>query len=124
MKKFKASETRYYIVSWDCNGVEFFEEITEHHPDLWAKDHLFDTIRQSRIVKKPMSFNINSLILRAQANHQRHYEIYVFTSDREVGPEFIKRWFKRDPQGFANWVRKYHSYKVWDDRVRKKPAII
>ena len=39
---------RYYIVSWDNLGVEFFEEITEHHPENWAKDHLFDSIKQNK----------------------------------------------------------------------------
>jgi len=55
---------RYYIVSWDMNGVEFFEEITEHHPDNWAKSHLFDTIKQSKRIEKPMSFNVQALKLR------------------------------------------------------------
>ena len=72
-------DTRYYIVSWDCEGVEFFQEITEHHPDNWAKNHLFDSIKQSKKVSKPIGFNLTALTLRAQMNHQRNYEIYVFT---------------------------------------------
>jgi len=115
---------RYYIVSWDCNGVEFFEEITEHHPDNWAKNHLFDSIKESRKVQKPMGFSVQMLKMRAMANTQRHYEIYVFTSDSSVGPEEISTWFESDPQGFANWVRENHSYKIHDDRARTKPAIV
>jgi hypothetical protein len=115
---------RYYIVSWDCEGVEFFEEITEHHPDNWAKNHLFDSIKASAKVEKPMGFNLHALKLRAQFNSHRHYEIYVFTSDSSIGPDEITAWFKTDPQGFADWVRKNHSYKIWDDRATKKPAIV
>ncbi len=116
--------TRWYIVSWDCNGVEFFEEITEHHPDNWAKNHLFDSIKQTKVVKKPLSFNLNALKMRAQMNSQRHYEIYIFTSEESVGPKYIKDWFTRDPQGFANWVREYHTQKIWDDRARDKAVIV
>lgn len=115
---------RYWIVSWDCKGVEFFQEITEHHPDNWAKNHLFDSIKESRRVEKPLGFNLTHLKLRAQFNNHRHYEIYVFTSDDDIGFPEIKRWFSSDPQGFADWVRKNHSYKVWDDRRTEKPVIV
>lgn len=117
---------RYYIVSWDCNGVEFFEEITEHHPDNWAKQHLFDSIKESKKVSKPLSFNINALRMRAQMNPQRNYEIYVFSSDDGIGPEDIKQWFQGDPQSFADWVRKNHSYEIHNNRRSPydKPVIL
>jgi hypothetical protein len=115
---------RYYIVSWDCHGVEFFEEITEHHPDRWAQNHLFDSIKASKRVEKKMGFNLEMLKLRARFNSQRHYEIYVFTSDDQIGAEEIRAWFTADPQGFADWVRKNHSYKIHDDRAKTKPAIV
>jgi hypothetical protein len=115
---------RYYLVSWDHFGVEFFEEITDHHPENWAKQHLFDTIKASRKVEKKMSFNLTALKLRAQFNTHRHYEIYVFTSEDDIGPDDIAAWFNTDPQNFANWVRENHSYKIWDDRATKKPAIV
>jgi hypothetical protein len=115
---------RYYIVSWDCHGVEFFEEITEHHPDRWAEQFLFDTIKASKRVEKKMGFNLEMLKMRARFNSQRHYEIYVFTSDDEIGPDEITEWFTADPQGFANWVRANHNYKIHDDRAKTKPAIV
>jgi hypothetical protein len=115
---------RYWIVSWDCEGVEFLDEITEHHPDNWAKGHLFDTIREGKKVAKPVSFSLEALKLRAQFNSHRHYEIYVFTSDDDIAKEFIELWIAKDPQNFADWVRENHSYKIWDDRVTKKPVIV
>lgn len=120
------ADTRYYIVSWDCEGVEFFQEITEHHPDNWAKNHLFDSIKQAKKVEKPFSFPLQHLILRAQMNHHRNYEIYVFTSAKDVGPEYIKAWFARDPQAFADFVREHHSYQVYNNRrdPYKKPVIL
>ena len=115
---------RYYIVSWDCNGVEFLDDITKHHPDNWAKEHLFDSIKQSKKVKKPMSFNLQHLILRAQMNPQRHYEIYVFTSDETMTKDDILEWAERTPQSFADWVREHHSYKVYSDRKNSRDAIV
>ncbi len=115
---------RYYIVSWDMHGVEFFEEITEHHPDEWAKNHLFDSIKQSKKIEKTMGFNLQALILRAQFNTHRHYEIYVFTSEDNIGPSDIQEMFTRDPQAFADWVRENHSYKVLDNRAREKAVIV
>lgn len=114
---------RYYIVSWDNQGVEFFEEITEHHPDNWAKDHLFDSIKQSRRVEKKLGFSLNSLILRAQFNSHRHYEIYVFTADDDMEPSDVRAWFDSDAQGFADWVREHHSYKVYSNRKTQKDVI-
>lgn len=115
---------RYYIVSWDCDGVEFFKDITGDHPDNWAKQHLFDSIKQSKVVKKKMSFDLFALKMRAMANSQRHYEIYVFTSEDDIGEADIKSWFDSDPQGFADWVRKNHSYMVYNNRATKKPVIV
>ena len=117
---------RYYIVSWDCEGVEFLEEITEHHPDNWAKQHLFDTIKASKRVEKGLGFNLTALKMRAQMNTHRHYEIYVFSSNPDIGPDDIAAWFKTDPQSFADWVRENHSYEIYNNRrdPYKKPAIV
>jgi len=115
---------RYYIVSWDNLGVEFFQEITEHHPDVWAKNHLFDSIKQSKKVEKPLSFNLEALILRAQFNTHRHYEIYVFTAEDDVDPDDIEDMFNRDPQAFADWVRSNHSYQIYSNRKTQKDVIV
>jgi hypothetical protein len=117
---------KYWIVSWDCNGVEFFKDITEDHPDNRAKQQVFDTIKEGRKVERPSSFSLTGLMLRAQANHHRHYEIYMFTSDDDLGEAEIQTWFESDPQGFADWVRKNHSYKIYDNSVdpAHKPVIV
>jgi len=115
---------RYWLVSWDCEGVEHLEEITEHHPDNWAKNHLFDSIKASRKVDKGMSTPLYALKLRAMYNSQRHYEIYVFTSNEDIDSSDLRAWFENDPQSFANWVRVNHSYKIWDQRAEKKPTIV
>lgn len=115
---------RYWIVSWDCEGVEFLDEITDHHPDNWAKNHLFDSIKEGKRVQKALGFSLEALKLRAQFNKHRHYEIYVFTSEDDINRDAIEIWFENEPQQFADWVRENHSYKIWDDRATKKPVIV
>lgn len=115
---------RYWIVSWDNLGVEFFEEITDHHPDNWAKEHLFDSIKQSKKLEKPLGFSLQSLVLRAQMNTQRHYEIYVFTSDDDIGREEIQEWYTSSPQSFADWVRDNYSYEIYKNRKTTKDVIV
>jgi hypothetical protein len=85
---------------------------------------LFDSIKQSKRVEKPMSFSIQSLKLRAQVNSHRHYEIYVFSSEDDITKTDIQDWFTSDAQSFADWVRKNHNYKVHDDRATERPVIV
>lgn len=115
---------RYYIVSWDNLGVEFFQDITEHHPENWAKAHLFDSIKESAVVNGPaLGFSLTGLLLRARMNPERHYEIYVFTSTDDVSADDIKHWFTETPQAFADWVRKNHSLKLFSNRKTTKDII-
>jgi hypothetical protein len=114
---------RYYIVSWDCLGVEFLDDITRYHPDNWAKAHLLESIKTGKMPDCNYP-NLFPITMRARFNGHRHYEIYVFTSEDDIDEEAIRAWFETDPQGFADWVRENHSLKIWDERVTKKPAIV
>jgi hypothetical protein len=115
---------RYYIVSWDCEGVEFFEEITEHHPDNWAKNHLFDSIKASKTVGKALGLQPHELEAQGAGQHApalrdlRVHQRRGYRCQRSVSGS------RTEPQGFADWVRQNHSYKIWDDRATKKPAIV
>lgn len=115
---------KYYIVSWDNHGVEYFEDITKHHPDNWAKEYLFDSIKESKVVSEGLGFNLNALLLRARFNHHRHYEIYVFTSEDHIDKTDIEAWFTNEPQTFANWVRENHSLELYNDRKKSKDVIV
>jgi hypothetical protein len=116
---------RYYLVSWDCNGVECLRDITDHHPDNWAKATLFTAIKTSKPApKSELGHDIAMMRLRAQMNTQRNYEIYVFTSEDSIDLIDIDNWIKDDVQGFADWVRANHSKCLWNDRATKKPVIV
>jgi hypothetical protein len=114
---------RYYLVSWDCLGVEFLDDITKYHPDNWAKANLLNAIKNNQMPDCNYP-NLFPITMRARMNGHRHYEIYVFTSEDGIGEEDIRAWFETDPQGFADWVREHHTVKIWDERAKVKPAIV
>jgi hypothetical protein len=64
------------------------------------------------------------MTMRARFNSQRNYEIYVFTSEDNIGFDDIDQWVKDDVQGFADWVRANHAKCLWNDRPTRKPAIL
>jgi len=55
--------------------------------------------------------------LRAQANMQRVYEIYIFSTEDDIEFKDIEDWMIADPQSLVNWVRKNHSVKIYSDYV-------
>lgn len=57
-------------------------------------------------------------------NSQRHYEIYIFTADKDMDEELIRQWAEEDPQSFANTIRKTHSLKIFDGRATRKARIV
>ena len=114
---------RYWLVSWDNLGVEFLDDITRYHPDNWARANLFNAIKENKLPDCNYP-NLFAITMRARANSQRHYEIYVFTSEDEIEEEDILDWARKDPQSFADWVREHHTVKIWDDRAKTKPVIV
>jgi hypothetical protein len=116
---------RYYLVSWDCNGVECLQDITDQHPDNLARAHLFTAIKNCEpIPKSELGHQIAMMRLRAQMNPQRNYEIYLFTTEDSIDFIDLDNWIESDVQGFADWVRVNHAKCLWNDRATKKPAIV
>ena len=62
--------------------------------------------------------SLNSLILRAKFNPQRHYEIYAVTVNNDVTKQDLITMFKDTPQEMANLVRS-RGQKIYSDRITK-----
>ncbi len=118
-------DEKWFIVSWDSTGVEHIEDITKFHPDIWARTQLFEAIKTGEMdeTAEKLTSLVTNLKLRARFNSQRHYEIYIFTSSPDMELEDIKAWILSDPQGFADWVRKHHMSKLFDNRTTTKKVI-
>ena len=105
----KTYKEHQFIVMWDCYGLEYIGNITaSEQAKTWAA-----------LQGKPFEVTIPNLMhmkLRAQANSQRHYEIYVFDTE-DVHADSVREQFDACPQSMVDWIREYGD-ETYSDRVR------
>ena len=109
------SRPRTFCVMWDCNGLEAIGEVADPALKTWAI-----------LANKPVpreDFNIMHWQMRAQANTQRHYEIYAIGVDGSITQEDIAEMFRIDPQYAADLIRA-RGERIYGDRRKKKDAIV
>lgn len=101
---------------WDMHGLEALINITEAE-----KSAVMETLQGNPITwRNPLQH----MILRAQANIQRHYEIYLFETD--IDEVSIKELFECTPQVIVDSIREVGS-KIYSARMtesERKPAIV
>ena len=115
---------RYFLVSFDCNGLETLQDITEYHPDNWDKNQLLALMMGKAYKKAPIHQQIGMMIMRARANTQRHYEIYIQQAEDDITASDFAQAFNSNPQFWADYVRENHSVKLYSDRVPKGSRVI
>ena len=104
-----------FLAMWDCNGLEYLCDITDLEHDKMISDLKCESF------KTP--FNLTMLMLRARANSQRSYEIYIFeTTDMEY--DEVEYCFENDPQVIVNLIRERGNklYSDYTPSERKKIA--
>lgn len=95
---------------WDCNGLEAAELVEDiNKKRVWAMLKGEDPNK----VRVP---NLMHWRLRAQANPQRHYEIYIVTVEDNITVDDIRAAFEANPQAMADTVRRI-GHKFYSDRV-------
>lgn len=65
---------------------------------------------------RELNIMMSNLIMRAQANSQRHYEIYLITTDAGITEHDIRDMFNQAPQSAAETIRGIGT-KLYSDRV-------
>ena len=106
---------RTFCVMWDCNGLEAVGEVVDPALKTWAI-----------LANKPVpreDFNVLHWQMRAQANTQRHYEIYAIGVDGNITQEDIAAMFKTDPQYAADLIRA-RGERIYGHRRTKKDVIV
>ncbi len=103
-----------FAVMWDCNGLEAVEQVP---------DPAETTFALLKGVEPPNPPNIMHWRLRAQANPQRHYEIYVFETVKGITAEHIREMFEASPQHAADTIRGIGTV-FYSDRQTQKAAIV
>jgi len=103
---------------WDCNGLEAAVNVTDIDKQrTWAVLQGQD----SRQVPAPP--NLMMWRMRAQANPQRHYEIYIISVEEGITVDDIVQAFEDDPQQMADTVRRI-GHRFYSDRATEPARIV
>ena len=96
---------------WDSNGLEAAVNVTDiDRQRTWA-------VLQGRDKNQvPAPPSLRMWQLRAQANPQRHYEIYLISVEPDVTVTDICEAFRSAPQEMADTVRRI-GHRFYSDRA-------
>lgn len=113
-----------YIAMWDNLGLECIFDVDAEmaQRDAYEKRKLWNILKDEKMLEYRSSIPLQSLILRARANSQRHYEIYQFTTDG-IDMDDVKSMFEDNPQFIVNHIRK-NGRKIYSDRFEVKNSVI
>lgn len=101
-----------YVASWCSEGLEgLFNWTADEHNRLFV-------VLQSGKPPMPASSIISTMVMRARANPQRHYEVYAFNASLE--DEEVRELFETQPQATVDWIRE-HGEKIFSDRANPNP---
>jgi hypothetical protein len=103
-----------FIFSWDHLGIESIIPITQY--ETVDRENTMRILRDQQVVRNPLNSIIQSLLLRARFNSQRHYEIYAIDCDPSLDEEFWKKQWEENPQATADLIRE-RGHKLYSDRV-------
>ncbi len=104
---------KLFLLSWDMYGLESILDLTTLE-NLHKEEEQF---RMLRILSDPeakdpgnrtgeaLNRTVQSLLLRARVNSQRHYEVYTIQVDPSISEQQIKDMFADTPQQAADLVR-------------------
>lgn len=112
--------TNAYLVYWCEEGLESVVPITEYEPI--DAENTFRILNNQEPVRNPLNNIIQHMIIRAQVNAQRHYELYAIDCDNTINKEDIEKMFETDPQAAADLFRsrghKMYCHRAVKNRVR------
>jgi len=113
-----------FIAMWDNTGLESIFDVDAEmaQRDAYEKRKLWNILKDEKMLEYRPSIPLQSLILRARANSQRHYEIYQFTTDG-IDMDDVKSMFEDNPQFIVDHIRKIGS-KIYSDRLEQHRVVI
>ncbi len=107
-----------FAVMWDCDGLEAVVDVTYREQE---RTWLMLKGERNPPIKVP---NLSQWKLRAWANGQRNYEIYVLEVEDGITEDDIRSAFEAAPQEMADTVRRV-GHKFYSNRLEpEKRAIV
>lgn len=113
--------TNAFIFSWDQHGIESIVPITGY--EHWDKQNLIKILSDKPTQRNPLDVIVRNLIIRAQINSHRHYEIYAIDCSSELDEEFWWKQWKEEPQFTAELIRD-RGHKLHSSRKTSKQEIL
>lgn len=113
--------TNAYVFMWDMYGVESIIPISQYED--WDKKNTWNILNDQPVERNPINSIIQSLLLRARYNTQRHYEIYAIDCSAEMDEAFWRAQWEEYPQATADLIRE-RGHKLYSDRASKKGVVI
>lgn len=102
--------TNAFLVFWCKDGIESVIPISKY--EKIEEENTFNVLADLPLVDYDLPRIIKNLVLRAQVNGQRSYELYAVDCNNEITREDILDWFARDSANAAETVRRI-GHKVY-----------
>ena len=103
---------------WDCYGLESAVRI-----DDFEQQRMLAILKGEDPNKIAVPLSLTMWQLRAQANMQRYYEIYIIETTDDVSTQDIVDAFERAPQAMADRVREI-GHKIYGHRVARDEKVL
>jgi hypothetical protein len=105
------SDGNVFLLSWDMLGLDSVVNITDFEKEMtWA------TLQDQPGPR--LGSLVNSVMMRARMNSQRHYEVYTVTMETSITEEDVREMFESAPQQMAELIRE-RGRKVYSDRYNE-----
>lgn len=105
------------FLMWDCYGLETAFSISDlEQQRMWA---MLKGEDPNRI---PLPLSIAAYKIRAQANMQRHYELYILETTDDISVDDIVQSFERAPQQMAERIREI-GHCLCDYRLKRDEEV-
>lgn len=103
-----------FIFSWDMYGIESIISISQY--EFIDKENTIRYLKGETPIRNPVNSIVQSLLLRARFNPQRHYEVYAIDCDPEMDEKFWREQWEESPQYTADVIRE-KGHRLFSDRI-------
>jgi hypothetical protein len=120
-----------FLLSWDMTGLETVMDLTTLEQLRVAEEK----IRMMKILSDPeardpgdqtgaaLNRAVQSILLRARVNSQRHYEVYTIQTDPSISERDMWELFNNSPQHAAELIRE-RGNQLYSGRANQKTQLI
>lgn len=122
---------KVFLLSWDMTGLESVLDLTtmeklyeeEEKQRMWSILSDPNSTDPGNKTGSALNRTVQSILLRARVNSQRHYEVYTIHVDSSVTEHDLMTMFNDSPQYAADLIRE-RGNKLYSDRVDKRVQVI